>query len=161
MKQVVKEEIVKKTYYEAVDGTLFTDSNECQKYNNSAKAVLFTRYKPMIIKSMSEYDLFKIGSDDYIIDIIRVNEKEQIDTIMQLCSLIGHCSERYLTESIEKCKKSYRCHEYLFIGRGYDGEDNFIVIDTLSDKLQHIIDMCGAGDKVKFEDSEFLENEIN
>ena len=46
----IKEELIHKIYvtkYEANDGTIFTTSEECQKYENSARAAILAKYKEL------------------------------------------------------------------------------------------------------------------
>ena len=69
----IKQELIHTTYvtkYEANDGTIFTTAEECQKYENSARAVLLARFKDLQIKLISEYNLFSTGSEEYFYSIV-------------------------------------------------------------------------------------------
>ena len=44
MIELHKEKTVNYTVYQAIDGTIFNDKEECRKYEKSALAVLLSRY---------------------------------------------------------------------------------------------------------------------
>lgn len=121
MEMFTKEKIIKEQWYRASDGTEFYSKEECEKYENSAKAVLFTRYNSLIVRSGSEYELFGFGCDDNVIDVVKVETPKDIDIILQLEALLYSTNnlERYkeiLKEALEKETK-------VLIFRGYNKED--------------------------------------
>ena len=63
MKEIIKE--VKNTYtvYQAIDGTEFDSKEECKKYEDTAKCLLLTKYRPLVKKTVTEIDVFNTGSD--------------------------------------------------------------------------------------------------
>ena len=71
MKPIEIEKVTKVTHYEAIDGTTFTTEEECVKYEDTAKCVLLTKYKPLVKRTASECDIFNTGSDEYMIDILQ------------------------------------------------------------------------------------------
>lgn len=91
MKERIKEtkrEIVEtKTYYEAVDGTVFNSPEECMKYENSALGVLRGRVSALIVSEKANaWDLMG-GYDDNAVVAIAVPRDEDINTILQLIYL--------------------------------------------------------------------------
>lgn len=146
MKEVVIEKIVKETRYEAIDGTIFINREECIKYNNTAKAVLLSKYNKLVLKRLTESELLGNGSDECEIEIISINNSEDINTVMQLVGL----EHSYLLkkEHQDKYNKYMETLEYalknddlVFIYRGYQN-DNFCIDGTLNDRLEHITNAC-------------------
>ena len=144
MKPIEIEKVTKVTHYEAIDGTTFTTKEECVKYEDTAKCVLLTKYKPLVKRTASECDIFNTGSDEYMIDILQyLSSESDIDILIQLHRL--YCSNRNLNDDfynkmrskLEKCLKN---RDIVLIGRGteYDGYDNFYILTTLQDITDNI-----------------------
>ena len=144
MKPIEIEKVTKVTHYEAIDGTTFTTKEECVKYEDTAKCVLLTKYKPLVKRTASECDIFNTGSDEYMIDILQyLSSESDIDILIQLHRL--YCSNRNLNDDfynkmrskLEKCLKN---RDIILIGRGteYDGYDNFYILTTLQDITDNI-----------------------
>ena len=144
MKPIEIEKVTKVTRYEAIDGTTFTTEEECVKYEDTAKCVLLTKYKPLVKKTASECDIFNTGSDEYMIDILQyLSSESDIDILIQLHKL--YCSGRNFNDDfygkmrskLEKCLKN---RDIVLIGRGteYDGYDNFYILTTLQDITDNI-----------------------
>lgn len=144
MKPIEIEKVTKVTHYEAIDGTTFTTEEECVKYEDTAKCVLLTKYKPLVKRTVSEGDIFNTGSDEYMIDILQyLSSESDIDILIQLHRL--YCSDRNLNDDfynkmrskLEKCLKN---RDIVLIGRGteYDGYDNFYILTTLQDITDNI-----------------------
>lgn len=138
---------MKSTYivYQAIDGTEFNSKEECQKYEDTAKCLLLTKYKPLVKRTASEYDIFNTGSDEYMIDILQyLSSESDIDILIQLNRL--YCGGKRLNDDfynnmrsrLEKCLKN---RDVILIGRGteYDGYDNFFVLTTLQEVTNNII----------------------
>lgn len=121
MEMFTKEKIIKEQWYRASDGTEFTSGEECEKYENSARAVLYTRYNSLIVRSNSEYEFFGFGCDDNIINVVKVETPKDMDVILQIEALsystnhLGR-SEEILKEALEKGTK-------VLIYRGYNKEE--------------------------------------
>lgn len=144
MKPIEIEKVTKVTHYEAIDGTTFTTEEECVKYEDTAKCVLLTKYKPLVKRTASECDIFNTGSDEYMIDILQyLSSESDIDILIQLHRL--YCSDRNFNDDfydkmrskLEKCLKN---RDIVLIGRGteYDGYDNFYILTTLQDITDNI-----------------------
>ena len=144
MKPIEIEKVTKVTRYEAIDGTTFTTEEECVKYEDTAKCVLLTKYKPLIKRTASECDIFNTGSDEYMIDILQyLSSESDIDILIQLHKL--YCSSRNFNDDfydkmrikLEKCLKN---RDIVLIGRGteYDGYDTFYIFTTLQEITDNI-----------------------
>lgn len=132
------------TVYQAIDGTEFNSKEECQKYEDTAKCFLLTKYKPLVKRTVSEYDIFNTGSNEYMIDILQyLSSESDIDILIQLNRL--HYSSRKLDDDfydnmrskLEKCLKN---RDIVLIGRGtkYDGYNNFYILSTLQEITDNI-----------------------
>lgn len=132
------------TVYQAIDGTEFNSKEECQKYEDTAKCFLLTKYKPLVKRTVSEYDIFNTGSDEYMIDILQyLSSESDIDILIQLNRL--YYSGRKLDDDfynnmrskLEKCLKN---RDIVLVGRGteYDGYDNFYILATLQEITDNI-----------------------
>lgn len=156
----IKKEIQKVEYvtkYEANDGTIFNDANECRKYEESAEAVLLSNFRQLQVKFVNEYEMFGVGSEEYFLSIVKLKDKEDVDLVMQLYCLFNKHNAKndaVLQEMREKCWKAINTYDYLLVGRGceYDGYDSFWVIDTLTDKLNKILKVCDPGSIIEIKD---------
>jgi len=150
MKEVVKEVIKRETIWEASDGTQFTSKEECQKYENTAGCVIRTRYSSLIVKSLREEDLLINGCYDKIIDVIKLDDSSDINTVLAMCKLHGY------NENEAVCKKALKNDSYILINRGYDN-DNFWIMGTIDDILQEISDKLSSVVKVKFDIDDYYD----
>lgn len=128
--KTIEKEIVRKstmTVYVANDGTVFESKEECQKYEKSAKGVLFTKYVPLVVKTFCEEDFFVhgIGCCDNTGEIVRVKNQEDADLILQILLL----ENAYYTNEEHPERKTKAAEiinsaigDYLLIGRGWDGD---------------------------------------
>ena len=142
MKQIEIERTIKEIWYEAIDGTTFKDKAECEKYDNTAEAILRQRYQPLVLKTISEWDLFRCGSDEHYYDLVIANTTTEVENILKLM-LLHH---KYLTTEsskdklaeIEKlCTQAMREGDIILINRGCDN-DSFWVSDTWNNRFNHI-----------------------
>lgn len=145
MKEIKKEVSHTVTTYEAVDGTPFTNKEECEKYEQTAKCVLQQRYKPLVVKTVTEYDIFACGSEDCVVDIIKLTEAKDIDTVIQLYRLRNSHLERpeykkWIDEAHKKLSAALQGSGFAFIGRGCD--DGFWVLGSQDSAIQVIKEVC-------------------
>lgn len=124
--------IIKKEYinyieeYEAVDGTIFNSKEECIKYENSAAAVLKSRYKKLVIKETNEWDLFKCGNEDEFIDVIKLWSEKDIDLVLQLSCLYNpHLKDDLIDKHRKLLEKAYNENTLVFISKGNEYDTNF------------------------------------
>jgi hypothetical protein len=145
MKEVIIETSIKTTKYQAIDGTQFLSKEECRKYEESAKCVLLTKYRPMVLNSVTENELFKgAGSEEYSMDIVKIDNEQNIDTILQLY-ILYHPKEYYnhQYDSIrEKITNAFASGDLLFIGRDSCGDDIFSVDFSKDEMISNIYKYC-------------------
>lgn len=82
MKEQIIEKVVKEVNgYIADDGTWFRTKEECQKYEESAKMVLFNMVKDKIIAETNIYNLLHEGNDDDGVEIYNVDSLETLELL--------------------------------------------------------------------------------
>ena len=129
MKEIKKERTITDTYYEAVDGTQFSSKEECQKYENTAKAVLREKFKKLIIEESTEYDFFSAGSDENTVYAVKMETEGDMDTVLQLY----YSDNPYVLREEDNCKKykeraynlvntAFTENDILFVGENYEGD---------------------------------------
>lgn len=145
MKETYITREVKELVYEATDGTQFKDKAECKKYEESAKCVLLTKYKPLVVKESNPDELFHNGSEDDILDVIKITKEEDIDTVMQL--YFYYNSNEYSKERAPKIKdllsRALAENDLVIIYRGYyDDVNSFYIHGTLNSIFENIKNLC-------------------
>lgn len=128
------EETIRVTKYQTIDGTIFNTQSECVKYEESAKCVLLAKYKDLVIKSDTEWSLFHIGSEENIIDIVKLESYEDVDTVLQLIalnhpSMYDNKNSEWLSKIKNRLEEAVCENSLICIGRGYD-EENFYLSCT-------------------------------
>lgn len=83
MKEIKQAITSYKTIYEAIDGTQFSDKNECEKYEASAAGVLMTRLQKYCTEKYNAFDMFG-SSDESAIIGVNVENQHVADMIKQL-----------------------------------------------------------------------------
>lgn len=149
MKQVEIEKVTKVTHYEAIDGTTFTTKEECVKYEESAKCVLLSRYKDMVVKQTNEEAFYKAGPDEFELDIVKLKDSSSINIIMQLYYYYnkGENAKTH-AESMEKfCNRALEEDDFLIIYRGDGYGDGFWVRGTRNELFEHINSICNETNK--------------
>ena len=122
------------TKYEAVDGTIFDYKDDCERWEKSAKSLLFSHYNKLIQKKVSESELFcsMTGNETYMIDVVKVTSEEQKDIIKQIYLMyhptLAACININDTEHVNKYEyDAYKAidslgtsksNNIIFIGRG-------------------------------------------
>lgn len=133
MKRITQSDVITITKYQAVDGTIFDDEKECEKYEKSAKGVLNAKYHGLVVASPDEDNLFSgFGSSDSTIDIVRLKLRDDIDTLMQLFML----ENPHMTDDVNKeqvcdirrmLQEALAKQSYVLVHRGYGNESFWIV----------------------------------
>lgn len=96
MKEIITEKVEKVTIYEAIDGTLFKNKEECKKYENSAFGIINAKYQKLIIKRDKETCILNTGSEDIELEILNVASIEDADIIYQmLCYHFNKCDIKW------------------------------------------------------------------
>ena len=125
----IKEEV--KSYnikYEAIDGTIFYNKEECETYEKSAKAVIRTKFKKLVLDESDEYNLFDMGSDDDTVYVVKMSKPQDADVVKQLYMADNGWfaeteeNKRYIDRAFGLIDRAYEEKDILFVGESYDGE---------------------------------------
>lgn len=119
--------------YIAVDGTEFSDEEECIKYEKTCKCVLHTEYMKRVVGRIAEDELFFNGSCDYDYDIVRINSDEDAEAV---CKRLAY--GYVYKDAFEKVRNAVG--GYALISREYDGDDLDGYVTTLSELMQAMSD---------------------
>lgn len=130
--------------YEAIDGTTFEIKEECERYEKTCKCLLMAKYNQIPKVSYSEYSITNyLGSEEYMFDIIKLRNNDDIDVIIQLFKLIHGNS--YGNEILNSIYTSLQKHQelgnHILIERGNDYDDNFYLnpsVRTLEEFINNI-----------------------
>lgn len=144
MKEIQKKREVFDTWYEATDGTEFRTREECEKYEQTAHAVVRTKFLKLVVEESTEYDFFGVGCDDNTTYAIKMNSQEDVDTVLQLYYL----DNPYVLRNEENPKElkeraynlvndAYQEKGILFVGENYDGET--FIINTRSKMIEDLM----------------------
>ena len=75
-------EVVIKTEFIAEDGKVFTDREECQKYDNTCQCVIMAAYKSLVKGTISEYGLYdECGCEDFYYDLVEIKNENDRETV--------------------------------------------------------------------------------
>lgn len=147
MKEIKEEIKTYKTRYQAIDGEMFDTREECEKYDNTAKAVLMSKYNKLVKKSLTEYNLLNMGCDDNDLDLVILNTLDDVDTVKQLyCLMNGYdindkTNNTWRDKAFATIDKSFNDNDPLFVGkRMYD--ECFWINGTKSEMIKKIEDFC-------------------
>lgn len=132
MKKIEKEVVTKVVEgYEAMDGTMFADQEECKKYEQSAKGVLRGRLKKITIKTELECNIFNSGGENEVW-VTKPQSEADIDTIRQLYYL-GGGREEYLPKNLDE-----QVGKIVFVTfAAYD--ENDVWLDTMEALMERIM----------------------
>lgn len=134
MKEIKKERVVFDYEYEAYDGSIFKTKEECIKYEETAQCVIIKKFNDLIEYSSNECSLFNCGSDDYIIDFVKLKTQDEADTIMQM---LEFCNTND-TRTRKLIKEAQENNDYLLIGHDTYDVNNIYVWNTRSSILNSI-----------------------
>lgn len=77
------------TGYEANDGTVFKTKEECEKYEQTARAVIRNNFKRLMVGEefceASIWERFGYGSEEYMLAVIDVKNEEDFKAVQMLC----------------------------------------------------------------------------
>ena len=154
MKRITQTDFVTVTKYQAIDGTIFDDEKECEKYEKSAKGVLNAKYHGLVVASPDEDNLFSgFGSSDSTIDIVRLKLRDDIDILMQMFMLENpHMADDDNKEKVcdirRMLQEALAKQSYVLVHRGYDNESFWIVtyIKKVIEKLNEFVDETDRAD---------------
>ena len=132
MKEVQVETKSFKTIYRAIDGTDFTNKEDCEQYEQSARGVIMGRFKRLVIAETDEWELLR-GDSECGVYALKIESQTDIDIVLQAYYLdnpymlkedenYAKCRKRY--ESM--CDRAYKEKDLLLMGTNCDGELYFL-----------------------------------
>lgn len=143
MKEIVKQENVNKTVYQATDGTEFINKEECKKYEDTAIACINARYRKLVVHTSDEYTLFNAGCEDNIIEVVKLQSGRDVDVVFQVWAYYNS----YHTKNTDMCdkylNKLIKCSEndhLLFVYRGYEN-DCFSILRSFDEYIEMFNDL--------------------
>lgn len=120
MKELMHE--VKETYaWEANDGTVFYDKNECAQYEKTARCAIISRLRELFVGGndpMTEYQVFEgygCRSEDYLMAVLDIKNEDDLYAVNQYAALVG-------AEPVP----STMIREKILVGFGYGYEDLYV-----------------------------------
>lgn len=139
MKKVEKERKIQETIFVAVDGTEFQYESECSEYEKTVRCVLNARYEKLVVRRSDEWETFRVGCEDNVIDFIRIKDEKDIDTVTELYVYLNGLSDK-------KCDRAQEFMSSLHIGvnlisRGYE-MDYMSIIGTPDTIFQRLKEFC-------------------
>ena len=159
MKRVDVTVETKRVVYEAYDGRQFDSSEECTKYEKSAKCALLSKYNKYVIRKTNEEDLFDAGSEEYDYDIVTIPDDYAEQVVLQLLYLFNpHLTGENSKENNERCvnriSRAKKEKDFLFISRGYcgDGGDSFWTTCTFNERKESMLELCKPEEPAKTEE---------
>lgn len=137
--------------YVAMDGREFNDEAECVKYEKSAKAVVNTNYKRLIVGTNTEEAFFGFGGCDNSVEFVKVTSKEDADVVMQMNFIINpHMAEHQddYAKALERehniLERAIKEDDVLIVGRGWNDDEVFWLIGTRNSMKEEIDNVCKA-----------------
>jgi len=148
MKELMHE--VKETYaWEANDGTVFYDKNECAQYEKTARCAILSRLRELFVGKddpkthgeLNEYSVFEgygCGSEDYLMAVLRIKNEDDLYAVNQYAALVG-----------AKPVPSDMVHELVLVGFGYGYEDLYLygtygeLVQKAADDMKRVFGLNG------------------
>ena len=138
----------KNQYYDvyiAMDGREFRDKAECEKYEQSAKAVVNANYKRLIVGTNTEEAFFGFGGCDNSVEFVKVTSKEDADTVMQMNFIINEHMAQHpgnydttLDRMHNLLERAIKEDDILVVGRGWNDDEVFWIVGTRNSMKEEI-----------------------
>lgn len=143
MKQITVKEECSFVRYEAVDGTIFDDENECALYEKTAKGVLNAAFNKLVKKRCDAWSLMG-GYEDNEILVVDVKTAQDVATVLQRYYLDNYfiLDDKYkdIKESVDsKVQKALDSKSPILIGVNAEGE--LYMLDTVDYYLNNLKDL--------------------
>lgn len=145
MKELTHE--VKETYaWEANDGKIFYDQNECLQYEKTAACAITARLRELFVGGndpMTEYQIFEgygCGSEEYLMAVLRIKNEDDLYAVNQYAALVG-----------AKPVPSTMVHECILVGFGYGYEDLYVygtfgeIVKKFTDNMKLVFGLTREG----------------
>lgn len=146
MKEIKIENTVYTTQYEAIDGTRFTSKEECEKYDNTARAILKEKFRKLVIDEGTEETFFICGSDENTAYAVKIASEEDADVVLQLYFLDNpwvldekDYNKSVRDKALKMVDRTLKEKDILFVGENYEGDCYLITTrNALIEKLNNI-----------------------
>ncbi len=131
MKKLEKDLITKYTVFQAIDGTEFSQKEECVKYEESALGVLRGKIKKFVVCEPKDAWTFMGGYDDHQVIAVKPQTEADVDIILQWYYL----EHPYILEDNRKVKRenfeeviieAWKNDDIVLFGINYEKEYYFI-----------------------------------
>lgn len=109
---------------------------ETMRSKDEENAIL-ARYKSLVKKATSAFDLTGMGNSDDYIDIVRVQSTDDIDAILNAISVIEASEIEDLDWELGKLTKAMEADGYILIGCGANC-DYIYIVGTPSDVIANV-----------------------
>ena len=131
MKKLEKDLITKYTVFQAVDGTEFSQKEECEKYEESALGVLRGKIKKLTVCEPQDAWTLMGGYDDHQVIAVKPQTETDVDTILQWYylehSYILNDSRKAMRKRLEEViTKAYKNKDVILFGINCEKEYYFI-----------------------------------
>lgn len=131
MKKLEKDLITKYTVFQAVDGTEFSQKEECEKYEESALGVLRGKIKKFVVCEQKDAWTLMGGYDEHQVIAIKPLIESDIDTILQWYYLeypyLLEDSRKAVRKRLEEViTKAYKNKDVILFGINCEKEYYFI-----------------------------------
>ncbi len=112
---------------------------------------MLSKYRPLIIRTTTEYNIFECGSDDSTVEIVKITKPEDSDLILQLYRLYNpHLDKpeykKYVDAAAKKLSVALQGSGIVFVGRGCD-DDCLWIIGSQDSVMQTIREACKPEEK--------------
>lgn len=136
--KTVKEEIKKEiidvhTFYEAIDGTLFKNQEECKKYEETAKCLIRSKVMPLIVsKGIDAWELMG-GVDEHTVTAFKPVTSTDADNLKQFllieCTWYASDERKSIREKIfSVIDEALKNKDVVLFGQNID--DDYYFIDS-------------------------------
>ena len=143
VKEEIKREVVDiHTYYEAIDGSKFTNADACKEYEDTAKCVIKSKVNKLKVGEAADaWDLMG-GMDEHEVVALKPTNQTELDNLKQF--FLSECPWYISEERKEKREEVFRIMDAAFeagdailFGLNCNGEYYFInsrqnIIDNLN-----------------------------
>lgn len=158
MKVVEVEKTIKEiTGYRAEDGTFFRTKEECEKYEDTAKAVIRGRFHKLFVgEQFAEcviYEDFGYGSEEFDMAVIEIKSEEDVKTVEMYAEMVGSSFTNFDNKPITTKDIGKR---YLVGFNDCCGSDCLYINGTMEEQIEHFrheMDKFFNPEKYKVEDN--------
>lgn len=135
MKELTREKVVTEiTGYQADDGTIFRDREECEKYESTSRAVIKANFEKLVLAENNEYSLFMDygnGQEDWRIVLIKIKNVDDLAVANMYSQISERRDNRFTTDDIGK-------ELIVGVGDNYGTVDCYVygTVESLAEKFK-------------------------